>query len=435
MRHRSKELAGLMLGLMLLSACAAEPTPVVKLPTPAIPVSQPPTALPTRAIAAAGDDHTATVQRGTVRAAVNASGKLESAREFKVGFGVAGSVQEILVNEGQSVKAGDVLARLNTGELQLAVSQAEQALADQQLQYSLVMTPTRSDLAAARAALASATANLDYLQGLPDPRQVEIARLQMESAKDQGRQIAQLQYELAQRGSTAAQIAAAAAQVAQAQSQLDRLLLTDERQRLLAAGPVRQAEADLQSARRRLDGAQLRAPIDGVVSSLTLALGDQVGTNPVALVSDQSLFNVLFNVDEASVGMLANGQPAVVVLAALPYQTLSGQMKSMSSVPTTVADVPGYRVVVSLDKTDVTLRSGMSANVAIIVGVSENVLVIPVWAIRTDRSTDKIYAYVKRGGQVVETEIVIGRYDSSQIEVKSGLAEGDVLAAPPRNSP
>ena len=62
-------------------------------------------------------------------------------------------MKEILVSEGQSVKAGEVLARLDTGDLELAVSQAQQALTNQQLAYSLVVTPTRAEVSAARAAL------------------------------------------------------------------------------------------------------------------------------------------------------------------------------------------------------------------------------------------------------------------------------------------
>jgi hypothetical protein len=92
-------------------------------------------------------------------------------------------------------------------------------------------------------------------------------------------------------------------------------------------------------------------------------------------------------------------------------------------------------VVVRLDKTDTPLRSGLSTNVAVIVGVSENVLVVPSWAIRTDRNTGKTYAYVKRGGQAEQTEIVTGLYDLNQVEVKSGLAEGDVVVAPPSSLP
>lgn len=436
---------GITLGLMLLSACTAEPAPVAQPPTlQTTRVGQLPTVQPTRVVqvqTVPANEGTAIVQRGTIRTAVNASGKLEPIKEIKLSFGVPGTVKEILVSEGQSVKAGEVLARLDTGELELAVNEARQALANQQLAYSLVMTPTRAEVSAARAALASATANLANLQSLPDSKQVEIARLQLAMARS-GRlvtpeqaQIAELQYELAQRGSTEAQIAAANAQVAEAQAQLDRLLLTDDRQRTLAAMPLKQAELDLQAAQRRLESAQLTSPIDGALSSLTLSLGDRVGDGPVAVVSDISAFNVAFVVDEANVGLLAERQPAVVGLALLPNQTLAGQVKSIASTATDTADVTGYKVVVGLDKIDAPLRGGMSANIAIIVGVSDNVLVIPSWAIRTDRGTYKTYAYVKRGGQVEETEIVTGRYDLNQLEVKSGLMEGDVLVAPPKSSP
>lgn len=469
MRNRIWLLTGLvgsMLSLIVMSACTAEPPPIVKAPTlqptsadqlstlqptPAgqLPTRQPtlagqlPTLQPTRSAqipTASAADRTAIVQRGTIRTGVNGLGKLEPVKNIKLSFGVPGIVKEILVNEGQSVKAGDVLARLDTGELEQAVNAAQQALANQQLAYSLVITPTRSEVAAARAVLAGAKANLAGLQSLPDPQQVEIARLQAELAKEGARQpqpgqIADLQYALAQRGSSAEQIAAANVLVAQAQAQLDKLLLTDARQRALAAVPLKQAELDLQAAQRRLESAQLISPIDGVLSSLTPALGDHVDTNPVAVVSDMSAFNVAFVVDEANVGLLANQQPAVIAVAVLPTQTLSGQVKSIAPLATETAGVTGYKVIIGLDQSDAPVRGGMSANIAIVVGASDNVLIIPSWAIRTDRNTSKTYAYVKRGGQVEETEIVTGRYDLNQIEVKSGLAEGEVLVAPPKGSP
>jgi HlyD family secretion protein len=439
MQKKLGVLIGVAMGLLWLSACEAQPTPAAKnLTTTAASTAAAP-ALPTTSATMVSTlpagDRTTTVQRGTIRAAVNATGKTASAKEVKLGFGVSGTVQDILINEGQAVKAGDVLARLNTDALELAVKRAEQTLAHQQLAYSLVITPTRADVAAARAALASANANLAVAQGAPDPRQLEIARLQLAQARDVKNptqtsvRIAELQFDLAQNG-TPAQVAVAQSQVAQAQAQLDKLLQSDSRSRALAAIPLKQAELDLQEAQRRVADAQLVAPIDGVLSKLSISVGDQANAAPVATISDLSVLNVEALIDESNIGLLTAGQPAVIALTALPDQTLTGKVERIAVVPT--GDT-GYKVVVELDKTTAPVRSGLSASLSIIVGESNNVLVVPSWAIRTDRSTGKTYVYVKRGSQVTETEIETGLYDATQIEVKAGVAEGDVVVSPPKS--
>ncbi len=432
-------LASFLFVMGLLSACNAEPTPVVKAPSlSSTSGAQLPTLLPTRLSLTATPvaDRTAVVQRGTIRTGVNASGKLSPDKSIKLSFAVPGVVKDILVTEGQPVKAGDVLARLDTTDLEQALQAAQQDLANRQLSYSLTITPTRADVATARAALDSANANLAYLQSLPNPKQVEIARLQLDNTKrDPQYSIAKLQYEIAAQGATPAQLAAATAQVAQAQAQLDKLLVTDDRQRKLAEAQLQQAEQAVQTAQERLDSAQLKSPIDGVVASLPLELGDHVGSSPAAVVIDPSTFDVVLSADEVSVGQLALQQPATVVIAAFPDRALTGHIKSIAAVPTQAGDASGYRTVIALDKTDASLRNGMSADVAIIVGEHDNVLIIPAWAMRTDRATSKNYAYVKRGDQTQETEIEIGLYDASQVEVKSGLTEGEVVVAPPKTTP
>lgn len=405
-------------------------------------------------------ERAAKVTRGTIRASVNASGSIAPAEKVDLNFGVPGTVAEIAISEGQTVKAGEVLARLDTDELQLAVTQAENAVATQQIVYSQAISPTLEDIAAAKAAVTSASANLRQLAGNPDPLQLQIAQLQADVANesryqaelryDQVRdkpfgglsvdtlrsqyaqtvmqaQIAALQVELTKRGGNDAQIAAARTQLTQAQAQLARLQ-GDERTRALAAAQLRNAEIALEQAKLRLKNAQLVAPFDGTVAELNLSVGQQVGAGGLRsaiVLADLSSFHIDVGVDESSVGALADEQPVVITVDALPDQQLTGRVNRIAPVATEQGGIVNYKVVIGLDKSEAAVRGGMSANVDIITEVREGVLIIPNWTIRIDRGTGKTYVNLRQGDQLNEVEIVTGLRNTNESEVLSGLTEGD----------
>ncbi len=440
-----KRLMVLMLGAIVLAACSGAPAPA----------------------GSADADRTAAAQRGTIRAAVSASGKIDPAAEVNLNFGAPGTVKDVLIDEGDTVKAGDVIAELDTADLQLAVKQAEQTVATQQLAYTQAISPTESDIQAAEAAIASAAANLKQLSA-PDQNALQIARLQADSAIESKRQIefqwdklkdkpvgglprdllqsqlaqatmaaqvAELQYQNVKRGGTEAQIAAARTQVTQAQAQLQKLLGNDLT-RQLAEAQLKQAELNLESAKQRLTDAVLTSPISGTVAELNVKVGEQVGAGglkPAAVVSDLSSFHIDVGIDENNIGALQDQQPVVITVDALPDQTLTGRVDYLAPTATDNSGVVTYKVIISLDKTDQPVRGGMSANADIITDVRDNVLIVPNWTIRIDRQTGKSYVYVQRGDKVEEIEIVTGLRNANESEVVSGLNEGEVLVVPQKS--
>ena len=412
-------------------------------------------------------ERTAVVNRGTIRASVSASGKIDPAAEVKLNFGAPGTVKEVYVDEGATVKAGDVIAELDTADLQLAVKQAEQAVATQQLAYTQAVSPTESDIKAAEAAVSSATANLSQLSS-PDDIALQIARLQADSANESKRQvefqwdkikdkpvggtprdvlqsqlaqatmaaqIAELQYQNVKRGGTTAQLAAARAQLAQAQAQLQKLLGNDLT-RQLAEAQLKQAALNLDIAKQRLTDAVLTAPIDGVVAQLNVKVGEQVaggGLQPAAVVSDLSTFHIDVGIDENSIGALQEQQPVVITVDALPDEVLTGRVDYIAPTASDNAGVVTYKVIISLDQTEQPVRGGMSANADIITEVRDNVLIIPNWTIRIDRQTGKAYVDIQRNNKIEEIEIVTGLRNANESEVVSGLNEGDVLVVPQKS--
>jgi HlyD family secretion protein len=407
---------------------------------------------------------TVRVERKPLAASISASGSVSPKAQVAVNFGAPGTVSQVSVVEGQAVRKGDMLARLDAAELDLAVRQAEQALVMQQIAIDQVKSPRKEEVDAARAALVSAQANLRALLQ-PDVLQVDIARrqadvahearyqvqLQWDRVKDApigglGRdvlqsqyaqavlqsEIADLQYELVARGGTEEQLAATRAQVAQAQSALDRLL-NDDRALRLAEAQLRQAEINLELAKARLANATLTAPFDGVVSEVNVVPG-QAGTGglqPAIVLADLSDFHIDVSVDEIDVGRLAEGQNVTISVDALPGVPISGVVERIAPTATESAGVVSYVVTVAIDPTAAPIRAGMSAIVDVITDTRDGVLVVPNRFIRIDRSTGRSYVNVKRGDQIEEIEIVTGLRNDNESEVLQGLSEGDMLIIVP----
>ena len=204
----------------------------------------------------------------------------------------------------------------------------------------------------------------------------------------------------------------------------------DERTRALAAAQLRNAEIALEQAKLRLENSQLVAPFSGTVSELNISVGQQVGAGGLRsaiVLADLSSFHIDVGVDESSVGALADEQPVLITVDALPDQQLTGRVNRIAPVATEQGGIVNYKVVIGLDKSEAAVRGGMSANVDIITEVREGVLVIPNWTIRIDRGTGKAYVNLRTGETITEVEIVTGLRNTNESEVVSGLNEGDEL--------
>ena len=412
------------------------------------------------------DADTVMVGRKPIVASISASGSIAPVAQVALNFSMPGTVSEVAVVEGQPARKGDVLARLDSTELELAVRQAEQALSAQQVAYSQTVSPRQDDVGAARAQLNSALANLRALTQ-PNPLQVDIARRQADVANESRyqvelqwnqvkdapigglrrdllqsqyaqavlqAQIAELQYQLVAHGGTDEQVAAARAQVAQAQAALDRLI-GDDRALRLAEAQLRQAELNLELARTRLAHASLVAPFDGIVAAVTIVAGQSVGASPqpAIVLADLTAFHVDVGVDEIDVGKLSEGLRVELSVDALPGVPVGGGVERIAPTARESAGVVSYLVTIVIDPTNAPIRAGMSAIVEIITDARDNALVIPNRFIRIDRTTGRAYVNVRRGDQVEEVEIITGLRNDSESEVLQGLGEGDALIIVPRN--
>ena len=419
---------------------------------------------------AAPDYETITVGRGDIAFTVSATGSVLPEREASLNFQGTGTVADVAVKVGDRVKAGQVLAQLDTTDLELAVRQAEIALRQAEAQLKqLNQGPDASDLAAAQAALDSAAAGYtQVLKGADKDQlaaasaQVEQARVALEQAQQAYDQIkdqpnagmfpqalqlqqatinhdtAQANYRVAARGANPSQIAAAQAQVAQAQSALDRLKRgTSAPQIEVAQAAVDQAQLGIEQAKRRLDNARITAPWDGVITAVNTVEGTLAGGlgSPAMQIADTGKYHLDVQVDEVDVAGLAEGQTVTVEVDALPDQKLTGTVNNVAPAP--VMSATGgvsYKVRVNMDPTDALLRAGMSATANILANSRQNVLLIPNRAVQIERDSGLTYVERLVGGVPQKVELRLGLRTEQQSEVREGLAEGDQIIIRNRSS-
>lgn len=430
---------------------------------------------------------TATVTRGTLTSTVSAAGTLAAKSQVDVAFENSGRVKAVKVKVGDRVKAGQVLASLDTTELDAAVASAQAGLDIAQAKLEQTRQgPLASQLKSAQASLASAQAAHRAAQAktahLADQLVIEQDNLnnvserlsnaqgaynnlieyqlptmssspggrpskpgpyvppagqewsQEKATLDNAQvdyQVALADYNLAAANVNDSSLQSAAAQVASAQADLDSLKNTPTPEDVaLAEQSVRQEQISLQKAQANLRKAQLVAPFDGVVAALDLELGQQVTANQsAATLLDASQLEVQIDVAETDIGSVKAGQAAQITFDALPDQTFTGGVTRIALAGTTTQGVVNYPVKVILDPTDATVRPGMTANVIIVVAQRENVLLVPVRAIKTVGNAKTVT--VLAAGKQTQVNVTVGYSDDAQAEVTSGLNEGDTVIIQP----
>ena len=403
------------------------------------------------------------VKRGNIASTVSATGTVLPEREAGLSFQLSGTIADVPVELGDEVEAGQLLAQLDTTDLDLALRQADIALRQAQSQArQLDESPSASDVAAAEAALASAQAAYQELLKGSDKDQLAAARASVEQARvtleqaqqaydkikdvpgagmlPQSQQLqqatinyetAQAQYRVTARGANQAQVAQAQAQIAQAQAALDKLRKgATKEQKEIAQASVDQAQVAQEQAQRRLANTRLTAPWSGVLTAVNAVQGTlaQPGA-PAFQLADLSRFHIDVQADEVDIATLAEGQPVTIEVDALPDQKLTGTVSRIAPTAQTGATTgTTYQVRIDIDPTDLPLRAGMSATATITSSARDNVLLVPNRAVQRNRETGKTFVERLVQGVPQQVEIRLGLRDEQQTEVRAGLEEGDQLA-------
>lgn len=425
------------------------------------------------------------VTRGDLSVVAAGNGKIEASKEARLTFGSAGKVAEILVEEGDEVKAGDVLARLDISALELAraqsqvaVTQAELALNQAQLarktaEYNVKNTQDTEDvlklaLLNAQIALDTAELTLSIAEETHSWPGLQLARTEMTSAEaflqyaidnhlsDLVLQRAELELDAAKAQYDAIvqgydpeevaikkkQVEAAVLSVAQAQKNLDELADNIAMQQLQvessekaveqAGQSVELARQSLTEARRQIDEAAITAPFDGIVAVVPVKEGDNIPSpsmvpQTIVHMIDPDYLELVIEVDEIDIPLVRSDQGADVSVDALPDEVFEGLVTAVYPVPTEVGGIVLYKVRISLDvPADSGIKIGMSASADIVIEKHSNVLVVPSRAVGKNDQGQAVVG-VMVDGQVQEREVVVGLDDGLRTEIVSGLQEGETV--------
>jgi HlyD family secretion protein len=358
------------------------------------------------------------VVRGDLTVIVSGSGNITVSQDASLAFGTGGKVDAVYVEAGDRVSQGDVLAKLDTGLLELSLAQAELALAT--AEYNLDKTQqvySQPDLATARAAVSNARSYLQYTQ------------LQLDQANSP-EQIDYWQSEVYQAG---VNLAAAEQRLAEMEAGGDSAEVTLRRLEVAAA---RQA---LAQARKDLDEATITAPFDGVVGAVYIDEGDIIppptmaATVAIYFITPTSL-ELKAEVDEIDIPEVKVGQSAMVEVDAIADDLFEGTVTSISPVPVIQAGLVLYEVTISLViPADVGVMVGMSATADIMIDKSEDTLLVPERAVGHDEQGNPV-VWVSIDGQLEQKAVVIGISDGLQAEILEGISEGDMVAVEKRGT-
>jgi HlyD family secretion protein len=335
---------------------------------------------------------TAAVERGVITATVNATGTVNAVTTVQVGTQVSGIVQELFADFNSNVKAGDVIAQIDPAPLATQVRQARasvaSALAAVQVAQAMVDNTTAA-VETAQANAASAEANVDEAEVIRRDalrvldRNKELVRRSILSQSDLD--TAQTAYDAAvsQLKAARARLHAAAAQrqSASAQERLGRAEHT------AALARVDQAEAAQQAAELDLEHTMIRAPVNGIVVSRNVDVGQTVAASFQAptlflIAQDLTQMQVDTNVSEADIGQIQVGQTATFTVDAYPHLTFNGHVIQVRIAPIIVANVVTYNAVVQVANPELILKPGMTANVSFLVAEHKDILKVPNAALR-----------------------------------------------------
>lgn len=335
---------------------------------------------------------TARVERGRIATTVNATGTLNAVVTVQVGSQVSGIIQKLFVDYNSPVTENQIIAQIDPAPFETRVNQARASLAGTKAAVQVAEATVQNNKAAvetARANAESSKANVEKSKvALTDARrtlernrelirQSLIAQSELDTAQtahDSG--VSQLRLAESQSDASLGQIKSATAQARLAEAQYG-----------AALAQVEQAKATLQAAELDLEHTTIRSPVNGIVVSRNVDVGQTVAASLQAptlflIAQDLTQMQVDTNVSEADVGRISVGQTATFTVDAYPNAPFTGKVVQVRNAPITIQNVVTYDAVVQVANPEMRLKPGMTANVSFLIAERSNTLKVPNAALR-----------------------------------------------------
>ena len=416
---------------------------------------------------------TAQVRRGDLRISLNGSGEIVY-NPIPLAFAITGTISELTVLPGDTVQAGQVIARLDDNHAELDLKSAQlnldklrvpQEIASAQLrvlELEQVLSDAQSRLVELRdgpqvwyyqslfdqASEEYAEINRAYSQALAlslsDPKTYNSLVTKLERQRESARQMvvdAQEDLDWAKNYSpdkNALQLAESEVSLAEARLNtqviyLDVLMGKSEPSVDTAAvwndGLVAYQRALLavEKAQWTLAQSILTAPVDGIVTRVMAAVGERAAAGAEVLtLSALDKVLVRFYLEETDMAELTNGDPLEIQLTAYPDQVYLGTVVRIDPTLVTVSGSTVIQVWGSFDLPPAeALLEGMSAEVEVIAGEAQDTLLIPLQALQRNQDGSYSVEVLQADGSFVDTIVMIGLQDLANVQILSGLQLGD----------
>ena len=350
----------------------------------------------------------AKVEKGDLAKSVVATGKIEPITKVEIKSKASGIVKKLYVDYGDHVKQGDILAELDKVQLEASV-RASQA-----------------NYQAAQAARDSAIAALERNKVDAEGPDVPYLKLSMERAQQMFKdgvmskslvEDSEKNYQLALNKQVSAQrnLAVSRAEIAKAEAE------------------VAQAKAALDNAEEDLRNSTIVSPIDGLVLSRDVNVGDAVSSilvlgsqaTLIMTMGDISEVYVQGKVDEADIGKVYLNQPARIVVESFKDKKFTGKVTKISPMGKEKDNVTTFEVRVSISNPTLELKANMSANAEILLEEKKNVLMVPESSLiyDKDRSASVELPDPKAENGRKKVSVKLGISNGVKTEIISGLTE------------
>jgi HlyD family secretion protein len=321
---------------------------------------------------------TSAATHGPLKKVVNATGVVQTVLTVPVGSQVSGQVEELYADFNSVVKRGQLLAKLDPRNLETQVANSKASVTAAQARVK----SAQAEIANQNANLTSARASLEAARVARDNAQVQFQRATemnqkgITSKNDFDTAKANYDSAVARYNQSAAAIEQVQAQLVSTQAQLEQ-----------ANAGLQQAGTDLDRAQINLEYANIFSPVDGVVISRTVDVGQTVVASMqtptlFTIATDLGQMQVNASVDEADIGSISDNAVVSFTVDAYPNDMFVGKIAEIRLSPQTVQNVVTYSVILSIENRDLKLKPGMTANISIVVDKRESALKVPNAALR-----------------------------------------------------
>lgn len=418
------------------------------------------------------------VTKGDITLKVSGSGKVEADTYARPSFGNGGKVTQLNIKEGDKVTKGEVLAQLETDNLELALSQAKVA----QSQAQVALTQSQSGLTQAQSSLALAQFNLDKTQAVSEIKDaitnaewtIKAAQVSLDQARASNdtsganimtKYITSAQGELLNQqkklktllnqpeyagvltydifGQTYDRLTVEDVHLKELAVESAQLAVDQAQQNIeLAKRSVDQADKAIVVAQNQLDDATITSPINGIAVTVNLKEGDvipSVSVNPTSpiYIIDPNTLQVTAQIDEIDIANVKVGQKVIITLDSAPNVPYEGRVKSIDKAPVANPQNSGvvvYNVKVAfVNPPPPQVMLGMSATVDIVSAEKTGVLLVPNRALTQD-SQGNPAVDIMVDNKVESRRVQLGITDGIDTEIVSGLKAGDTVVINPPSS-